>query len=135
MPVVRFLQEITTDYEDRLGDTVTFFENNSDADDSIYAFDNELALIFYTDLRIIDSRFNKQVITLNNLPDWILTESSTGIVNYPQFKLAEPLKEYYQPITISVHDTHGFASRPDPSIHVYFTVPKFKEVVIYKKVR
>lgn len=135
LPIITFFQEITTDYRDRLGDIVLFFKNNAGPDDSVYAFDNELALLFYTDLQIIDGRFNRQRVTLGNLPDWILTKSSTGIVNYPPVKLTDPVSQYYEPITISVHDTHGSASRPDPSLHVPFTVPQSTEIVIYKKVR
>jgi len=135
LPFPMFLREITTDYRDRLGDVVSFFKNNADPDDSVYAFDNELALIFYTDLQIIDGRFNRQKVTPGNLPDWILTKSSTGIVDYPTGKLPDELSQYYEPITISVRDTHGVANRPDPSLHVPFTVLKYTEIMIYKKVR
>jgi len=130
-----FLQEITTDYGDRLNDVVLFFKNNADDDDSIYAFDNELSLIFHTDLHIIDARFNREPILMHNLPDWILTKSASGLINYPNIKLQPEMEPYYEPIRISIHDTSRFASRPDPYLHVPFTVSKFTEILIYKKVR
>lgn len=135
LPFPTFLKEITTDYRDRLNDVVLFFKNNAGGDDSIYAFDNELSLIFHTGLRIIDARFNREPVPLHNLPHWILTKSASGLVDYPAFELQPEVESYYEPIRISIHDTPGSASRPDPYLHVPFTVPKFTEILIYKKVR
>ncbi len=132
MPYIRFIRSITTEYKDRLEDMVSFFKHNASPDESVFAYDNELSLIFYTDMRIVDGRFTGGAMPY--LTDWILTESATGIVEYPSRKESNSqLLQYYQPITISVHDSSGDGSRPNPSLHTYFTNPKMTEVVIYKK--
>ena len=135
MPYVRFIRSITTEYQDRLEDIVSFFKQNADPNESVFAYNGEFALIYYTDMRVINGQFTNDVMLF--LADWILTENVTGLHKffYPskeKFESLLPL-EHYEPITISVHDSSGDASRPDPSLHTYFTTPKMTDVVIYKK--
>ncbi len=134
LPLARFICEITSSYEDRLEDVVSYFEQNGGPDESVFTFDNELALIFHTDMRIIDGRFTKDVIS-TDLPDWILTDSATGIIAYPPVKLPSALLQYYRPVTLTVHNTPPGSSCPDPDLHTSFTASEMTEMVIYKKVR
>ena len=133
LPFVQFVSEITSDYEDRLEDVVTYFRQNAESDESVFVFDPEFPLIFYTDMRIVDGRFKRKIYR-HDLPDWILTESASGVPSNPSVNLAKSLIRHYKPITITVHDTLRGGSRPDPHVHAPFTTPKMKKTVIYKKI-
>lgn len=133
MPLVQFVREITSNYEDRLEDVVSYFRQNASPDESVFVFDPEFPLIFYTGMRIIDGRLNRKLYN-NDLPDWILTESASGVLSYPPMELPKSLERHYRPVTITVHDTPRGGSRPDPQVHASFTAPRMKKMVIYRKI-
>jgi hypothetical protein len=134
MPFVQFIREITSNYEDRLEDMVCYLRQNANPNQSLYVLDPEFPLIFYTDMRIIDGRFT-QTLNPNDLPDWILSESASGMVPSPLMQLPTPLLKFYEPVNLNVHDTPRSASQPEPDVHVPFTASKMTQLVIYKKIR
>lgn len=134
MPFVQFVQEITSNYEDRFEDVVSYFMQNAGPDESVFVFDPEFPLIFYTGMRIIDGRFNRKFYG-HDLPDWILTESASGVLSTPPIKLPNSLMRHYRSIAITVHDTPRGGSRPDPQVHNFLTSPKMEKMIIYKKIR
>lgn len=132
MPIVRFIHEISSDYQDRLKDVVSFLQQNAMPDESVFVFDPEFPLIFYTGMRVIDSRFGAK-LNMKDLPDWILSESASGVISYPPVRLPKALHPFYKSIRITVHDTPRDASRPDPAVHVSFTSRRRTRMTIYKK--
>jgi len=134
MPFVQFIREITSNYEDRLENVVSYLQQNANTDESLFVFDPEFPLIFYTGMRIIDARFSKG-LTMGNLPDWIFTESASGLLSYPPMRLPKPLLKYYQPVTLTVHNTPRHGNRPAPDVHTSFTSTKLTKMVFYKKIQ
>ncbi len=134
MPFVQFIKGISSNYEDRTEDVVSYLRANGSPSESIYVFDPEFPLIFYTDMRIIDARF-RPTISKDDMPDWILPESASGVYAGSSLRLIRTLLEYYEPVTLTVHDSDRGGSRPDPDVHVPFTTEKFTEMVIYKRIR
>ncbi len=134
MPFVQFVHEITSNYEDRLEDVVRYLRQNAKPDQSLYVFDHEFQLIFYIDMRVIDGRFT-QTLNPNDLPDWILSESASGVIPSTPIQLPTSLIKLYEPVVLDVHDTSRQASRPGPDVHIPFTAPKMTQLVIYKKIR
>lgn len=84
MPFAQFIREITSSYEDRLEDVVCYLRQNADPNQSLFALDPEFPLIFYTNMRIIDGRLTRE-LNMNNLPDWILSESASGVIPCPPY--------------------------------------------------
>ena len=134
LPFVQFISEVTSDYEDRLEDVVTFFKQNAGPDESVFVLDPEFPLIFYTDMRIVDGRFKRKIYR-HDLPDWILTESASGVPSNSAVNLPKSLTRHYKPIIITVHDTPRGGSRPDPHVHTSFTIPRLTKMVIYRKIK
>ena len=134
MPFVQFIREITSSYEDRLEDVVSYLRENAEPDESLFVFDPEFPLIFYSGMRVIDARFSKG-LNVRDLPDWIFTESASGVFSYPPMQLPKPLLRYYKSVTLTVHDTPRNGCRPAPDVHTSFTSAKLTKMVIYKKVR
>ncbi len=135
MPFVRFIQEITSNYEDRTEDVVSYLRKNGNPNESIFVHDPEFPLIFYTDMRIIDARFKTtRTISKDDMPDWIFPESACGVFGGLLIQLSGTLLKYYEPVRLTVHDSDRSGNRPDPHVHIPFTTEKFTEMVIYKRI-
>jgi len=134
MPFVEFICEITSSYTDRLEDVVSYLRQNAHSDESVLVPDPEFPLIFYTNMRIIDAKFSR-VVTPLDLPDWIFTESASGLISRASMRLPKALLENYEMVLLTVHDTPRQGSRPAPDMHTCFTSSKLTQMVIYKKVR
>jgi len=132
MPIIRYLNEITSDYKNTLEDVVLFLKKNASSDESIAVLDPEFPIIFYTDMQVIDIRLNSQV-KANDLPDWIFSQSASGILKMPDLQPPDIFKNNYELIVLQVHDSILGDSRADPDVHVSFTSDKFKGFKIFKK--
>ncbi len=134
MPIVQFVREITSHYEDRLSAVAHYLQQNGRPGQSLCVRSPEFPLIFYTGMCIIDARFDR-TIDAQNPPDWILRESASGIFDTAPIVLPEALASHYERIVLTVPDTPRHACRPSPEVHGYFTADKQAEFVLYRKIR
>jgi hypothetical protein len=134
MPIIRFLDEITSKYDNKLEDVVLFLRNNARPGETIFVRDPEFPLIFYTDMRVIDARLDS-LLYVNNLPDWIFAQSTSGTVDKPELQLPAMLKNNYKLIVLPVHDSPFGDSCPDSRYHMSFSSDRFIGFKIYKKIK
>jgi hypothetical protein len=132
MPIIRFLSEITSSYQNTLEDVVLFLRKNARANESILVLDSEFPLVFYTDMRIIDAYLHPRLMA-DDLPDWIFAESASGVSGTKELRPPSVLENIYELIVLKVHDSPCGDSRPNPDFHVSFTSDRLKEFKIYKK--
>jgi hypothetical protein len=133
MPLVRFAREITSRYEDRLEDVVAYLRANASAEESLFALDPEFPLIFYTDMRVIDGRLS--ALDRDAPPDWILTESASGLLPQRPLRLPEDFDGLYQPVHLSVPNSPRQGSRPAPDVHASFTNPNRTRFTVLRRRR
>ncbi|QWR76464.1 hypothetical protein [Candidatus Magnetomonas plexicatena] len=137
MPVFRMVKSITTHYENKLTAVVTFINQESNGKiGSIYVADPEFPLIFYTNMAIIDARlFQINISNLNpqNLPDWILPVSASGIVKTSIGNIPDALNAFYEKLNIEVYDSKADCSVPEPDGYEYFTAERKISFILYKK--
>lgn len=134
LPLINTVREITTPYDDRLKDVVSFLNQNARPDQSLLVFDPEFPLIFYTHMKVIDARLDKDPLR-DGLPNWILSQSASGVAETPALMLPPDLASRYEKIVLNVHDSARGGSIPEPDCHESFTASTTKELVIYKKMR
>jgi uncharacterized membrane protein (GlpM family) len=132
IPLVRLLRDITTPYENSLSDVIAYLKREGRSEHAVLVPDPGFPIIFYTGMRVIDSRLNQR-LNLNELPEWILEKSpaSIGPVQGMRFPLA--LKDRYETILLQVHDSPNGDCRPDPKYHVPFTVERKTDFAIHKR--
>jgi hypothetical protein len=132
-PILKYALELTSKYNDKLTDIIGFLKKEGSPEQSVYTPDPDFPLIFYTDMKIVDIRLN-QNIDVNNLPDWILSESASGL--FPMKNEIVPPKEImnlYEMIILKVHKNSNFDNLPDPDTHTSFTSKEYREFKIYRK--
>jgi hypothetical protein len=134
MPIIQFLSEITSEYDNKLADVVHFLRSNARPEETLFVPDPEFPVIFYTGMRVIDARLNP-LLYANNLPDWIFPQSTSGTIGIPELKLPEALENDYELIVLPVHDSPYGDSCPEPEVHASFTSDKLIGFKIYKKSR
>lgn len=132
MPIIRFISEITSKYDNKLEDVVLFLQKNARPEETIFVADPEFPLIFYTDMHIIDARINPPDV--NNLPDWIFAKSASGIAALPELQLPPQLDKVYKLIVLPVHDSPRGDSCPESGFHASFTKDKLIGFKIYKRI-
>lgn len=132
MPIVQYIREITTKYDNKLEDVVLYLKKNARPEETILVADPEFPLIFYTGMHVIDARLQRN--NLNNLPDWIFARSASSPVNAPEFILPQVVEKVYEPIVLPVHDSPLLDNYPEPGIHASFTSNKFTGFKIYRKI-
>ncbi len=118
-PYLSFARSITSDYRERLGDVLSFLEENAEADQSIWVADPEFPLVFYTDMRIIDARYHRFP---EDPPDWVFATSASGIANRRPLQLPAGTRAQYDEVAIRVRRSPRGGNRPDPHAHVWFEV-------------
>lgn len=132
VPIVEFVKEITQSYQDRLSDIVSYLIQNGNPEQSVLVGDPEFPLIFYTEMRIIDFRLAKQDRS-QELPDWVLSMSASGIKEMPPIEIEEDTALRYETINLRVHDSKRGGSIPDPRLRESFTTNRFTEMKIFRK--
>jgi hypothetical protein len=82
-------------------------------------------------LKIVDARLAPTVT--EPLPDWILSESASGVVEQPRLELPPQLNTRYEPVVLSVHNSPRGGSIPQPEVFQYRSAPDRVQYIIYKK--
>jgi hypothetical protein len=134
-PILEFVGEITSHYEDKFADVLAFLRQHAKENESIATYDIEYALMFYTNMEVIDARYPENYGRVAKA-DWILSESASGVIRYdPNVILSVPdrMLPSYEIYEIEIRDTPLGASRPDPDFHYGFTVDKTKKMKIYHR--
>lgn len=129
-PFIEYVTHFTRPYTDRCADVVGFLNQAAKPGQTVAVSDPEFPLKFYTPLRVLDARF--ETIT-QPLPEWILSESASGVVNQHPLELPQVLAPFYEPITIQVHASPRRASIPEPDTWQYETTTNKAPFIIYRK--
>lgn len=132
IPIVRLLRDITTPYENSLGDVIAYLRKEGRPEHAVLVPDPGFPIIFYTGMRVIDSRLNQR-LNLNELPEWILEKSPASIGPVQGMRMPPALRERYETITLTVHDSPNGDCRPDPKYHVPFTVERKTDFTIHRR--
>ncbi|HEV3243938.1 MAG TPA: glycosyltransferase family 39 protein [Chthoniobacterales bacterium] len=128
-PLFEFIGGLNQDYTDRFTDLREFFSKEAQSGQTVWVADPEFPLIFYNGLKIIDGRLR----TPDSLPDWILPQSASGLVEGRPLEIPESVKQYYELMVIQVHDSSRLDSVPEPDVYQYITTTKRGDFVIYRK--
>jgi hypothetical protein len=130
-PVAHWLLSVHRPYGSRLNDVVQFLRKEAQPGQTVYVVDPEFPLIFYTGLKIIDGRVGHGELP-RVLPDWILSESASGVMPDPPSLLPDSLSARYLAISLPVHDSRGMGVIPEPDWYQYES-PNLTSLLIYKK--
>ncbi|KWT85001.1 ArnT family glycosyltransferase [Candidatus Magnetominusculus xianensis] len=132
LTVVNLIRSIATPYTNRLADVVAFLKNDGLPGQSVFVFDPEFPLIFYTDMNIIDGRISNS-FSADKLPDWVFPVSASGILGESAIATSEVIHKYYDAVTISVHNSSRMGNAPEPDIYEYFTNHDIVPMTVYKR--
>jgi hypothetical protein len=130
-PLVDFIDGITHPYHERLADVVDFLRADAQPGQTLMGFDPEFPLMFYTSLKLTDGRFI--TVLTEPLPDWILSESASGLRDPVPNPLPDVLKPRYEAVSLQVHNSARTGSMPEPDAHQYRCPEHLVPFVIYKK--
>ncbi len=128
----RTVRSLLTPYADRPAEVVAYLNRQTHPGDALFVFDPEFPLIFCTGLRIIDGRFSDGKLP-NPLPEWILSESATGVISMLPIELPKALIPRYETIKLLVPDSRRGGSVPDPDSYEYFTAQTRVGFTLYRK--
>jgi 4-amino-4-deoxy-L-arabinose transferase-like glycosyltransferase len=129
-PPVEFVRGMATPYTNRFADVLSFFQAQSHPGERVLSFDPEFALIFYTQLGVVDGRI--MAPPEGELPNWILPLPTAGVMAQEPMALPDFLKPHYTLITISVHDSPLGDAVPEPRYYQYQTAQTRVPFQIYK---
>jgi Dolichyl-phosphate-mannose-protein mannosyltransferase len=128
-PLFEFIGGLKQGYVDRFTDVRDFFATEARPGQTIWVRDPEFPLIFYTGLHIIDARLR----TPENLPDWILPQSASGLLDQNILALPDSIKSYYEAVSIRVRDSDRLDNVPEPDCYQYRPTEKTTDFLIYRK--
>lgn len=131
-PIISYVGDITSKYDNALKDIVAFFRANASPDDTVFTPDPDFPLIFHTGLKIVDIRMNPGV-DLKQLPEWVLSESASGLLKMDKVAPPEQVRDRYEPIILKVRDNDRNDNRPDPYFHSFRTSSGFRDFIIYRR--
>lgn len=132
LTIVNLGRSIAAPYTNRLADVVKFLKNDALPGQSVFVFDPEFPLIFYTDMKIIDARISNS-FSADKLPDWVFPVSASGISGKSAIAPSEVINKYYDAVTISVHNSSRVGDAPEPDFHEYFTNHDIVPMTVYKR--
>jgi hypothetical protein len=135
-PIAEFINEISHDYEDKFENIVAFLKENATPDESIAVPTNDFALIYYTDMEVVDGLYEVNYPRIANA-DWILPESASDIIQFNLIyglQVPESERHNYKEYELEVWDTPVGASRPDPDFHHGLTAEKKRKIKIYRRI-
>jgi hypothetical protein len=130
-PVTEFVRGNQQRFRDRFSDVLEYLSREGHPGETVYAFDPEFPLIFYTGMKVTDGRLVGGAMTAP-LPDWLLPESASGAANRPGMRLPDALWPYYEEIVLPVHQSLSFGVVPEPDHYQYQTGP-IRPFVLYRK--
>jgi hypothetical protein len=128
-PLLQFIGGLKQSYADRFTDVRDFFVKEAMPGQTVWVRDPEFPLIFYTGLEIIDARLRIP----ENLPDWILPQSASGLSDQNTLTPPDSIKSYYEAISIRVHDSDRLDNVPEPDCYQYQSTQRFTDFLIYRK--
>jgi hypothetical protein len=131
-PLYTYLEGTRSAYADRVSDVVRFFKQEGRPGQTLYSFDPEFALIYYTGFKVTDARLNGGQLPVP-MPDWILSETASGLRPGLRVGLAPAVAPHYDAISFDVHDSRRDGSMPEPDSFEYHPVPNFTEFLLYRK--
>lgn len=131
-PLFDFISSVTVPYHNRLEDVVAYLNREAQPGQTIFVFDPEFPIIFYTPCQIIDARLQDGRLPAQ-LPDWILSESASGVVGGAPLVLPPQLQPAYDQITISVHASSRMGCVPDPDVYEYHSAAMAPYVLFKRK--
>jgi hypothetical protein len=114
-PLADFFFSSLLPYEDRFTDVLDFLKTHAHPGDAIVSWYPEFPLMFYTPLKVIDARLSPS--PLKPLPNWILPVSLSDVFFLPPVLLPEDAKPYYQPVTLTIHDSPRVDDLPEPDFY------------------
>ncbi|MBF0553544.1 MAG: glycosyltransferase family 39 protein [Nitrospirae bacterium] len=132
LTIVDLISDITAPYTNRLEDVVKFLKKEAAPDQSVFVFDPEFPLIFYTDMKIIDARLVNS-FPVDKLPDWVFPVSASGISGKAAIAPSESLNKYYDAVSIPVHNSNRRGGVPEPDVHEYLTNQEIVQMAVYKR--
>lgn len=130
-PFIEFVTSLNEDYADRFSDVLRFFDANKAPGQQVWVPDPEFPLIFYAGMQVIDGRLN----TPEQPPHWILPQSASGLIEQQSVKLPDSIKENYETVLLTVHDSARLANIPEPDVYQYHMTPKVTQFVVYRRNR
>ncbi|MEO5357204.1 MAG: glycosyltransferase family 39 protein [Nitrospirae bacterium YQR-1] len=136
-PVKDILIERLTPYVNRSEELIAFLNENAQPGQTLLAQDSEFPVIFYTKLKVLDINYIKT--QPSEFPDWIFTQSVSGINEYLGGKsfdtgaYSEFLRQNYVPVIIKVHNSKVGGSIPDPDLYEYVTSANKIQFLVFKK--
>lgn len=131
-PLFDFIGSLTVPYQNRLSGVLAYLNRATQPGQTIFVFDPEFPLIFYTRCQIIDGRLLGTVPPAR-FPDWILSESASGTVGMQPLELPANLASTYQTITLSVPASARLGCIPDADVYEYHTAPLAPYVLFKRK--
>ena len=131
-PIIDFVRGNVSPYINRTTEVVNFLNREAKPDDTLVVADPEFPLIFHTPLRIVDARFH-HAGSADALPEWILPESPSSLLFGKPLEISGGLDQHYEPIVISVPDSHPTGVLPEPDAHQYYTASNRVPFTLYRK--
>jgi hypothetical protein len=131
-PLAEFVQGNREPFQDRFTDVLEYLLREAKPGESVFSLDPEFPLIFYTGLKVIDGRLIRDKTPLRIPPDWVLTQSASGVMNSVAAPPGNVVRLLYEEIVIPVHESVNFGVVPEPDRYQYHT-GKERTFVLYRK--
>ena len=130
-----YVQGISHSYTDRFAGVLDFLNKEAREGQSVLVLDPEFPLIFYTPLKIIDARLvgADETNTTMPWPDWILSQSASGLSGDQPIQPSDDVKAEYETIIIYVPNSTRGGSIPEPDLYQYHTAQSRSQFILFKK--
>jgi hypothetical protein len=83
-------------------------------------------------MKVIDVRHYPN-LDVNKLPEWILPQPATGLMDMQDLPLPAQIADFYEPITFKIRNSPPGDTRPYPDEHVSFTAEGFRDFKVFRK--
>ena len=130
-PLTDYIRSITRPYHDRTEAVVDFFRRSALPGQTVLVMDPEFPLQFYLPLRIMDGRLRNA--PPREAPDWIMSESASGVLDIAPLKPSAELLKGYEAIRVSVPRSRRGGGIPEPRFYEFFTAGENYYLTVYKR--
>lgn len=127
IPLKDITYELTHDYDGPVEGIVRYLGKNARAGDTVKLIMGDLAVMFYTDLRVDNGDFAAEAF-----PEWIVIRNDWFPWKDLSARYRSRIESRYQKIELNYPDIM-WENRPDPGYHKFKTATGWPNVVIYKK--
>jgi hypothetical protein len=128
-----FIDELAHSYTSRAEVMITWFNAHARPEDVVGVNDPEFPLIFYTRLRIIDSRYADEAAQQVPL-DWVLYETACGVAEPSDIPPPQWMPGYER-ITIKVPASRRVGSLPESDLREYRTAKNLADFTFFRRRR